>query len=158
MKLLIITLGKPKHKDVASATREYMARVARYAPAEWVTLPTEDIAPRASAADVATALGREASRILEKLPANAALVTLDREGQALDSVQLSQHLDRWMQTERHVALVIGSAWGLDPALAARAKLRLSLSRLTLAHELAALVLTEQLYRAFSILRGEPYHK
>lgn len=158
MKLLLVTLGKPKQQDLAAATRDYLARVARQCSAEWLVVPTEDIAPRAREAEVQAALAREADKLLAKLPTNAALVALDREGQALDSRQLSQHLDKWLQTERVVAFVIGSAWGLDAKVLSRAKLRLSLSRLTMPHELAALVLSEQVYRAFSILRGDPYHK
>lgn len=158
MKLLLVTLGKPKHQDLAAATRDYLSRIARYATAEWLTVPTEDLPPRARDAEVRTALDKEADKLLAKLPANAALVALDREGQALDSLQLSQQLDKWQQTERVVAFAVGSAWGLDPRVLARARLRLSLSRLTMPHELAALVLAEQVYRAFSILRGEPYHK
>ncbi len=158
MKLSILSVGKPKASVIADGVRDYVQRVQRYASLELVTVASEDIAPRTRAGDVAVALGKEAARLLDKIPAGACVVALDREGRALSSSELATELGRWQQSERAVVFVIGSAFGLDPKVLERARLRLSLSRLTLPHELALLVLAEQVYRAHTILRSEPYHK
>ncbi|MEZ5964188.1 MAG: 23S rRNA (pseudouridine(1915)-N(3))-methyltransferase RlmH [Planctomycetota bacterium] len=158
MRLQLLSVGKPRATALATATRDYITRAQRYGALDWTTVASEDVAPRASAADVEVALGKEAGRILAKLPAPALVVTLDRQGQAWTSLELAKALGEWQQHERHVALVVGSAFGLHGRVLERARLRLSLSRLTLPHELALLVVAEQLYRAHTILRGEPYHK
>ena len=158
MKLHLLTVGKLKSAAIAEGVRDYLQRLTRFGGAELTSVPGEDLAPKASAGEVGVALGREGERILAKLPAGACLVALDREGRALSSPELAAELARWQQTERAVVCALGSAHGLDDRVLQRARLRLSLSRLTLPHELALLVLLEQLYRAHTILRGEPYHK
>ena len=85
-------------------------------------------------------------------------MALDERGDQPTSLELARRVERWMTRGQDVALVIGGSDGLAPAVLARAQERLALSRLTLAHRLARLVLVEQLYRAMTILRGEPYHK
>lgn len=158
MKLSIVSVGKPKAGAIGEGVRDYLQRVQRYARVDSLTVSNEDLAPRARASDVAVALRKEADRILDKLPAGACVVALDRDGRALSSTEFASELRRWQQSERAVVFVIGSAHGLDPIVLDRARLRLSLSRLTFPHELALLLLAEQLYRAHTILRGEPYHK
>lgn len=158
MKLTILSVGKPKAAPLAEAVRDYVQRVQRYGGLELVTVAGEDVAPRARPSEVARALAKEAARIMDKIPAGACLVALDREGRACDSPELARELALWHARERAVVCVIGSAHGLDGSVLAQARMRLSLSRLTLPHELALLVLAEQLYRAHTILRGEPYHK
>jgi 23S rRNA (pseudouridine1915-N3)-methyltransferase len=99
-----------------------------------------------TAADLATAL-----------PPDALVVALEVEGEALNSTELSRRVERWGRTGKGVvAFVIGGADGIPPTLSKNADARLSLSRLTLPHRLARVLLLEQLYRALSILRGEPY--
>lgn len=158
MRLQLLSVGKAKSAALTESTRDYLTRLQRGATVEWTTVASEDVAPRASAAEVAVALGKEADRILAKLPAGACLVALDREGKAWSSLELARALGEWQQRERHVVFVVGSAFGLHPRVVEAARLRLSLSRLTLPHELALLLVAEQLYRAHTILRGEPYHK
>ena len=85
-------------------------------------------------------------------------MALDERGREHTSPELARRLAAWLEGGRDVALVIGGSDGLAPALLERAEERISLSRLTLAHRLARVVLAEQLYRAFTILKGEPYHK
>ncbi|RMH11437.1 MAG: 23S rRNA (pseudouridine(1915)-N(3))-methyltransferase RlmH, partial [Gemmatimonadetes bacterium] len=100
----------------------------------------------------------EAERLLRRLPADADLVALTREGRAWDSRGLATYLEEGALHARDRAFVIGGAFGLGEAVLARASWRWSLSALTFPHEVARLVLVEQLYRAGTILRGEPYHK
>lgn len=158
MRLLILSVGKPRTTALTDGARDYLARMQRYGSVEWASVASQDIAPRAKDGDVEVALDREADRILAKLPAGAFVVALDREGRALTSPELAKAFREWQLRERQVAVVIGSAWGLHARVLERARLRLSLSLLTLPHELALVVVAEQLYRAHTILRGEPYHK
>lgn len=106
----------------------------------------------------AVQLKEEASRLREKLPAGSRLVVLDRAGKGLSSEGLAKELDRWRTVAKPVSLVIGGSHGLAADLVESADLAWSLGPLTLPHELARVVVLEQVYRAWSILRGEPYHK
>lgn len=100
----------------------------------------------------------EGARLRERVPGGAELVALDRAGSAWSSEDLARRLGRWREAGRPVAFLIGGASGLDPALFTEATVRWSLGALTLPHEIARVVVLEQLYRGFTILRGEPYHK
>jgi 23S rRNA (pseudouridine1915-N3)-methyltransferase len=120
--------------------REGEVRAARRSP----TSP----APREAAAP----------RLAERMPAGSRLVALAREGQGWSSAELARRVDEWRLAARPVTFVLGGSNGLAPALLQQAQLRWSLGPLTLPHELARVVVVEQLYRAFTILRGEPYHK
>jgi len=106
----------------------------------------------------AVQLREEASRLREKLPAAGRLVVLERTGKALTSEALAKELDRWRTAAKPVSLVIGGSNGLAADLVESADLAWSLGPLTLPHELARVVVLEQVYRAWTILRGEPYHK
>ena len=100
----------------------------------------------------------EAGRLLAKIPRGAAVVALAREGRGWSSQELARAVEQWRLDARPVALVIGGSRGLAPPLIAAAAARWSLGPLTLPHELARVVVAEQLYRVMTILRGEPYHK
>jgi 23S rRNA (pseudouridine1915-N3)-methyltransferase len=154
MKFHVITVGKPRAAELAAAIREYEARAARYWPVETREVreePARGIAPE-------MVREREGERLLDAA-AGATMVACDARGDTMSSEELAS----WMRREREragadIAFVIGGAYGLSPAVLARSARRLSFSRFTLPHELARLVLAEQLYRAGTIVRGEPYHK
>jgi len=158
MQLRLLSVGKAKSAPLTECVRDYLARLQRHGSVEWVTVPSEDVAPRASPAAIEVALAKEAERLVARLPAQGMVVALDRDGQAWSSLEWARALADWQGQERQVVFVVGSAFGLHPKVLQRARLRLSLSRLTLPHELALVVLAEQLYRAHTILRREPYHK
>ncbi|HLU40380.1 MAG TPA: 23S rRNA (pseudouridine(1915)-N(3))-methyltransferase RlmH [Planctomycetota bacterium] len=158
MKVVLLTVGKPRSAAIAEMVGDYLRRLGRHAHVEWTPIAGEDVAPKARAADVDQALAREGERLLAKVPAGALLVALDRAGREWSSPELARELAGWQQRERAVAFAVGSAHGLHGTVLAAARQRLSLSRLTLPHEIALLVLVEQLYRAHAILRGDPYHK
>jgi 23S rRNA (pseudouridine1915-N3)-methyltransferase len=101
---------------------------------------------------------KEGEALLKAVPSGAMLIALTRDGQAMTSGDLAGSLQAWQRENRDVALVIGGAHGLDVAVLDAADQKLSLSPMTLPHELARLMLLEQLYRACTIIRGEPYHK
>ena len=154
MRVLVVVVGKPREPGLAAAIGEFEARAARYWPLEIHEVREESA--RAFPADLVRE--REGERLLAKLPAGADLVACDVDGATMRSEAFAQWLQRTRESARSVAFAIGGAYGLGDAVRARARTRLSLAPWTLPHELARLVLAEQLYRAGTIVRGEPYHK
>lgn len=136
------------------ACDDYIARLGRYTTFREVEVREEGREPTMAARQT-----HEAARIEAKLPEPpTTLVALTRHGAPWTSAELARELDRWLLAARPVALMIGGSHGLAPRLLQAATARWSLGPLTLPHELARVVIVEQLYRAFTILRGEPYHK
>ncbi len=154
MRVLVIVVGKPREPGLAAAIEEFETRAARYWPLDVYEVREEPA--RGASADLVRA--REGERLLARVPAGADVVACDAEGTAMSSDAFAHWLQRTRESARSVALLIGGAFGLSEDVRARAKSRLSLAAWTLPHELARLVLAEQLYRAGTIVRGEPYHK
>jgi 23S rRNA (pseudouridine1915-N3)-methyltransferase len=153
--LRLIAVGKLRGSIWLPAAAEYVKRLQRYADFDLVEVRD---AVGKGLPDSA-ALAEEGKAIAQTLETGNYLVVLDREGKSLSSEQLAQFLRRQADAGiRKMDFVIGGPVGLDAQIIAKANLRLSLSAMTLPHELARVVLLEQLYRAFTILRGEPYHK
>ncbi len=152
----MLAVGKPGAL-LAAAIREYEQRAARYWPADFIEVRAE---PGGRAPHVDRIRDAEAQRLLARVPPGTELVALTRVGgDAWNSTRLSRHLAAAAVHGRPgVTFVIGGAWGLSDELIRRSDRRLRLSTLTLPHDLARLVLAEQLYRAGSIMRNEPYHK
>ena len=154
MSFTLVVVGRPRNGGIAEAVRDYEARAARYWPLTVREVREESARSLAPAAVVE----REWARLAEQLPAGARVVLCDPGGETMDSARFA----RWMQQERDAArdaaFVIGGAFGLPDAARRVAAVRLALAPWTLPHELARLVLAEQLYRAGTISRGEPYHK
>jgi 23S rRNA (pseudouridine1915-N3)-methyltransferase len=151
MELLLLTVGKlrPSYRE---ACDDYLRRLGRYVKMREVEVREASRAPTVTAQRAA-----EGERLLARRPAGSRLVALARQGTAWSSEELARQLERWQQEARPVALAIGGSRGLSPDLLAAADLW-SLGPLTLPHELARVVVVEQLFRACTILRGEPYHK
>ena len=154
MRFLLISVGKIRAKEMSSLVGEYEKRAGRYWPLEVVEVREESARSR-TAAEVKA---KEGERLLEAV-GGALVVACDERGTMLRSEEFAE----WLRVEREkavrdVAFVIGGAYGLSEGVLARADRRMALARWTLPHELARLVLVEQLYRAGTILRGEPYHK
>jgi len=152
VKLTLAAVGRlrPEYRALAD---EYVSRITRFAEFAEVEVREASRAPAA-----AVQLREEAGRLRDKLPKGSRIVALDRGGKALSSEALAGELDRWRIAARPVSLVVGGSNGLDPELVGAADLAWSLGPLTLPHELARIVVLEQVYRAWTILRGEPYHK
>lgn len=155
MKIALIVVGSAGGA-LGRAVADYEARAARYWKLE--TMEVEAGAPGRNP-EPARVRETEGKRILARLPDRARLFVLTRAGKQMRSRQLARYLDRAaMEASAGVAFVVGGAFGVsDPVLEA-ARHRLSLSHMTLPHEMARLVLVEQLYRAGTILKNEPYHK
>jgi 23S rRNA (pseudouridine1915-N3)-methyltransferase len=140
VKLAILAVGKIKEAWAREGCDEYKKRLARH-------FPTDEIEVK------------EAAALAARLPARFRAVALDERGREPTSEELAARLRAWMGSGAPgVAFLIGGADGLPRDLVARADETLALSRLTLPHRLARLLLYEQLYRALSIVRGEPYHR
>jgi 23S rRNA (pseudouridine1915-N3)-methyltransferase len=153
VKIRLLAVGRDRSGLYAPAVDEYAKRIARAAKFELVELPEAK-----KHAGTPRARLEEGETILARLRDGERVVALDERGREWTSVEFARRVEGWMSGGRDVALVIGGSDGLAPDVLARADETLALSRLTLAHRLARLVLVEQLYRAFTILKGEPYHK
>lgn len=154
MRVTVSVVGRPRAAGLAAAIHDYETRASRYWPLEIHEVREEPA--RAASTDLVRE--REGERLAARLPATAHLVACDLEGERMTSEQFARWMRQARDEARDVAFVIGGALGLAPTLRARARTRLALAPWTLPHELARLVLAEQLYRAGTIARGEPYHK
>lgn len=154
MKVFVIAVGKPRHPALAAAIEDYEQRAARYWPLERIEVREEPA--KSTSPDLVR--DREGERLAAKIPAGALIVCCDPAGKRLDSGAFSAWLQKEREGGRDVAFVVGGAYGLSAGLLQRAALRLEMAPWTLPHELARLVLAEQLYRAGTIVRREPYHK
>jgi 23S rRNA (pseudouridine1915-N3)-methyltransferase len=154
VRLVLAAVGKPRDRHLAAAIGEYETRAARYWPLD--VAEVREASGRGVAPDDAKA--REGERLLERVPAGALLVACDERGERLTSADFSAMVNAAREKAQDIAFVIGGAFGLSDAVRARATRRIQLAPFTLPHELARLVLAEQLYRAGTIVRGEPYHK
>lgn len=154
MRVALLAVGRPRHAGLADAIRDYETRAARYWPLDIIEVKEEP----ARGATAEQVRDREAERLVERLPGDARVIACDPGGDVLDSEAFANWLSAQRDRARSVAFVIGGAFGLGHAVRERSVQRLALAPWTLPHELARLVLAEQLYRAGTIVRGEPYHK
>lgn len=150
----MVVVGSPKRGPVADAIAEYEERARRYWPLT-VDEVREESAKSRTAPQVKAA---EGERILARVPDGARVIACDVKGNRWSSEQLAAELRDVRDGGRDLCFLIGGAFGLGDTILQRAQGRLSLSDFTLPHEMARLVLAEQLYRAGTIVRGEPYHK
>jgi 23S rRNA (pseudouridine1915-N3)-methyltransferase len=155
VKLTVIAVGR-----VRGPLREVVAGYERRAGRYWkLDVLETDAGTKGGRSDPEQVRSAEEARLLGRLPEGAEIVALTRAGEAMDSVALARYLEGLaLHGSPGAAFVIGGAFGLGPGVLAAAHRQVALSALTLPHELARLVLAEQLYRAGTILRGEPYHK
>lgn len=154
MKVWVAAVGKPRDAALAAAIREYETRAARYWPLEVVEVKEES----ARAATEAVVMRKEGERVLARLPTSVRLILCDPGGDTMDSRVFASMLQQQRERAQDVAFVIGGAHGIGDVVRERPHQRLAIAPWTLPHELARLVLAEQLYRAGTIGRNEPYHK
>jgi 23S rRNA (pseudouridine1915-N3)-methyltransferase len=154
MRLVVAVVGKARNPALGEAIRDYEKRAARYWPLDVHEVREE----RAAGISVDKVREREGQRLADKVPARAQTVACDVKGRSLDSTQFAEFLQSAREQDRDLAFLIGGAFGLPSDLASQSSVKLSLAPWTLPHEIARLVLVEQIYRAGTIVRGEPYHK
>ncbi len=159
MKFQIITVGKLKEKYLKDGIAEYLKRLQRYAVVEIVEVADEQTPDNASDAEELQIKAKEAQRIQKYIKDDTYLIALAIEGKMLTSEQLADKIEQLgINGNSHVTMVIGGSLGLDDSILKRADLLLSFSKMTFPHQLMRLILVEQLYRSYRIIKGEPYHK
>lgn len=158
MHVEVIAVGKLKESFLTDGCKEYLKRLSAYAKVTVTEIKEERCPDNPSAAEIERVLTREGERILAKIAPQAFVVPLCIEGQQMDSVAFSKTVASAAQSGGKLTFVIGGSFGLSPAVKARGNLALSFGKITLPHQLARLVLLEQVYRAFQILNGGKYHK
>jgi 23S rRNA (pseudouridine1915-N3)-methyltransferase len=159
MRFIVCAVGHRMPAWVNAAFDDYVRRMPRETPIDLIEVrPAPRAAKAANAGQIAKGMATEGERIRAALPDRCTMVALDEKGKSLTSVEFAQRLERWQREARDVAFVIGGADGLDPELKHGASLLLSLSSLTLPHQLVRVLLAEQLYRGASLLRNHPYHR
>lgn len=159
MKIKIVTVGKLKEKYLKDGITEYSKRLSRFANLEMIELADEKTPDRASDSENQKILELEGTRILSKIGDRDFVIVLAIEGKTLSSEEFSKQLEQApINGFSTLTFVIGGSLGLSPQVKKRANLSISFGRLTLPHQLMRLVLVEQIYRAFTIQQGSPYHK
>ncbi|MGG0737273.1 23S rRNA (pseudouridine(1915)-N(3))-methyltransferase RlmH [Niallia taxi] len=159
MNISIITVGKLKEKYLKQGIEEYTKRLSSYSKIEIIEVPDEKAPEVLSEAEMIQVKDKEGERILAKVPADAHVIALAIDGKQKSSEELADTLDKLATYGKSkVAFIIGGSLGLSSHVLQRADDKLSFSKMTFPHQLMRLILVEQVYRAFRINRGEPYHK
>ena len=159
MKIKIVTVGKLKEKYLKDGIAEYVKRISRFAKLEMIELTDEKTPDKASELENQKIFETEGERILSKVGERDFVVVLAIEGKTLSSEEFSKQLEQAsIKGYSTLTFIIGGSLGLAPVVKNRANLSVSFGRLTLPHQLMRLVLVEQIYRAFTIQQGSPYHK
>ena len=155
MQVTVIAVGDRMPDWIEAGYREYAKRM----PPEW-HFGLKELKPvdRSGSKTAQTVMAGEASRILSVIPKNARIIALDEHGKDYTTVQLATSMKQWQQDGRDIVFIIGGADGLDADLKKKADVLVRLSSLTLPHGMVRILLTEQLYRASTILQNHPYHR
>jgi 23S rRNA (pseudouridine1915-N3)-methyltransferase len=155
MELCIIAVGQRMPPWIDAGFQDYAKRMP---PECRMFLKEVKAEPRSIGKTVSALLAAEAERVLQALPRQAYMIALDERGKDFTTLQVSEQMKHWQQETPSVAFLIGGADGLAPELKSRAQSQWRLSSLTLPHGLVRVMLAEQLYRAWSLLQGHPYHR
>lgn len=159
MNILIITVGKLKEKYLKQGIDEFVKRMSSYAKLDMIEVADEKAPEELSLAEMDQVKQKEGERILNKIPQDTYVIALAIDGRMKSSEELAEDLDKLATYGKSkIAFVIGGSLGLSDEVLKRANEKLSFSRMTFPHQLMRLILVEQIYRAYRINRGEPYHK
>ena len=159
MKIKVVTVGKLKEKYLKDGIAEYSKRISRFAKFEMIELSDEKTPDKASESENQKILEIEGQRILSKIADRDFVIVLAIEGKTFVSEEFSKQLEETsIKGFSTLTFIIGGSLGLSSSVKNRANLSVSFGRLTLPHQLMRLVLVEQIYRAFTIQQGFPYHK
>ncbi len=154
MKTILLLVGKTTDKHFQAGISDYAARIAHYMPFDIVTIPELRNTKSLSEQQQKQA---EGELILKQLQTSDTVVLLDEHGRELRSIEFARWMEQRQQSARRLVFIIGGPYGFSEAVYNRANEQISLSRMTFSHQMVRLVFTEQIYRACTILRGEPYH-
>jgi 23S rRNA (pseudouridine1915-N3)-methyltransferase len=154
MKIILLVVGKTSHSWIQEGIATYQDRLAFYAPFELKVIP-DTKAQKRNAEDIKRL---EGEAIIKQLETGDFVVLLDEKGKQYSSTEFAQQLQKWLNAApRRLVFVVGGAYGFSRQVQERANNKMSLSRLTFTHQMVRPFFAEQLYRAFTILRGEKYH-
>jgi 23S rRNA (pseudouridine1915-N3)-methyltransferase len=154
VKTVLILVGKTVNKHFVAGIDDYAERISHYMPFEIVTIPELRNTKNLSEEQQKSA---EGDLILRQIQASDTVVLLDEHGKEFRSIDYARWLTQKQQSARRLVFVIGGPYGFSEAVYARANEKLSLSKMTFSHQMVRLIFTEQLYRACTIIKGEPYH-
>lgn len=156
MKIKIIALGKIKEKFLKDGIDEFMKRLTPYASVEIIEISPVEIKDENL---IQRALDEEADKILSHIKPQSYLITMEINGKQFSSEEFAEKIITLTNSgESEIIFVIGSSCGISAKVSARANLKMSMSKMTFLHQFARLILVEQIYRAFKIIKGETYHK
>ena len=159
MQISIVCVGKVKEKFYRDAIAEYAKRLGRYTKFSIIEVPDEKTPDQPTEVEKEKILMKEAERILSKISDRTYVIALAIEGDRPDSVKLAHHLQQLMlEGKSNIVFVIGGSLGLHSQVLKRSDEKLSFSSMTFPHQLMRVILSEQIYRSFRIISGEPYHK
>lgn len=159
MHITILTVGKIREKYLEQGVGEYLKRLGRYAQVKVIEVAEEQAPETLSLAEQLQVKQRESEHLLRHLREQQYVIALDLQGRQLSSEEFANHLQQLaVSGKSEIAFLIGGSLGLSEEILTRANYHLSFGKLTYPHQLIRLVLVEQIYRAFKIMRGEPYHK
>lgn len=154
----VICVGKLKEKYLKDGCVEYLKRLSVFAKTQVIEIPEERCGEDPSAAEIENVIEKEGERITEKIPKGAAVIPLCIEGKEFSSPEIAAEIQKMSLEHSKIAFVIGGSFGLSEKVKSLGRIRLSFGKITLPHQLARLVLLEQVYRAFSIINHSRYHK
>ena len=158
-KISIISVGKIKEKYLKDGIGEYTKRLSRYCKLDIIEVPDEKTPDGASEVVENQIKNLEGERILKSIKDDDYVIALAIDGKMLDSVELSNKMESLgVRGTSHIVFVIGGSLGLSENVLKRADYKLSFSKMTFPHQLMRMILLEQIYRAYRIMKGEPYHK
>lgn len=159
MNIRIIAVGKIKEKYLTMAIQEYTKRLSSYCRLEIIEVKDEKIPENSSEAQRKKAVEIEGTRIISHFREDEILATLEIQGKQMDSLDFSKKIENYgIQGKSQITFVIGGSIGLSPEITKRSAWKLSFSEMTFPHQLFRVMLLEQVYRSFKIIRGETYHK
>lgn len=154
MAIKILNIGKSKNAYLVKGVEDYLTRLGKYAIVQWVELPD---AKKKHYKTVEELKKLESDIVLAEVKPNTFLIGLDEKGKRFTSRAFAEQVNLWTSSNADVAFVIGGAFGFHNELYERMNAKISLSDMTLSHQMVRLLLVEQIYRGYSILNGEPYH-
>ena len=159
MQIDILCVGKIKERFFRDALEEYKKRLSRYCKVTEIEVADEKTPDEASETEVRQIKEKEGTRLLSKIQESAYVIALAIEGKSLSSEEMAEKLGSLaINGQSHLQFVIGGSLGLSPEVLNRADMKLSFSKMTFPHQLMRVILAEQIYRSYRILRNEPYHK
>lgn len=159
MNIRIVVVGKIREKFIQEGIKEYSKRLSRYVKLEILEVDDEKAPENLSEKEMEIVKNKEGERILSKIPSNTYVVSLAIDGKNLSSEELSRKIDDLgLEGIGDITFIIGGSLGISEEVLRRSDFKLSFSRMTFPHQLMRLILLEQIYRAFKISKGEPYHK